>query len=412
MEPVTHLLTGACLARTGFHRRVAYATGAMAVAAEFPDIDTIWSLRGPVSGFEHHRGITHTFLGVPFEAGILLLAGFAWHAARQRRRASQTLQPAGKTGPRSRFGDVPVRWGALYGLLVLALLSHLLLDYTNNYGLRPFFPFNDRWYAASIVFIFDPLMFVLLLAGLLLPLLFRLVGREIGAKDQSMAGSGWARAALMGVLLLWGVRTFEHSRAIALADRTTLRAPESSAAVDAPPPEADIGTAEVQGKGSEALGAAEPARPLLQPLRALASPDPLSIFRWYTATDFGPADQLGVADSRVETLVPGRLLVKPAPTPALAAAERSELGRVYLDWSPMPFLSVGESVGDGTGGSMGDSGGPLADEGTRTVFFEDPRFMGDMPFLHRSGPPPLTGEVLLDSKGRVAAEGMDGRFGR
>ena len=45
MEPVTHLLTGACLARTGFHRRVAYATAAMTVAAEFPDIDTVWSLR-------------------------------------------------------------------------------------------------------------------------------------------------------------------------------------------------------------------------------------------------------------------------------------------------------------------------------------------------------------------------------
>ena len=60
MEPVTHILTGVCLARTGLNRRAAYATLTMAVAAEFPDIDTLWGLRGPVEGFAHHRGNTHT----------------------------------------------------------------------------------------------------------------------------------------------------------------------------------------------------------------------------------------------------------------------------------------------------------------------------------------------------------------
>ena len=34
----------------------------------------------------------------------------------------------------------------------------LLLDWTNNYGLRPFFPFNPRWYAGSFVFIAEPVM--------------------------------------------------------------------------------------------------------------------------------------------------------------------------------------------------------------------------------------------------------------
>ncbi len=150
MEPVTHMLTGACLARTGFHRRVRYATAAMVIAAEFPDIDTVWSLRGPISGFQHHRGITHTFLGLPFEAGLLLLGVFLWHRWRSRKGVHLS-------GNRTQQEQVAVRWGALYALILLALLSHLLLDYTNNYGLRPFFPFNERWYAASIVFIFDPL---------------------------------------------------------------------------------------------------------------------------------------------------------------------------------------------------------------------------------------------------------------
>lgn len=391
MEPVTHLLTGACLARTGFHRRVAYATLAMVVAAEFPDIDTVWSLRGPISGFEHHRGITHTFLGIPFEAALLVFGIFAWDQWRRR-------TPGGKTVTRKQATQPAVRWGALYALTLLALLSHLLLDYTNNYGLRPFFPFDGRWYAASIVFIFDPLLFLFLVGGLVMPSLFRLVGREIGARDQMMASSGWARAALIGVLLLWGIRAYEHGRAIAVAEQTTLRAPAAEALEDASP-----SRPEANGGGGNSVGEAPVAppqvRPLLRPLQVLASPDPLSVFRWYTATDFGPADQLGLADSRLGTVVPGRLLVKPSLTPTLEAAEGSRLGRLYLNWSPMPYLTV-----------LSDSSEAFGQR-TQTVRFQDPRFMGDTPILQRNGRPPLTGVVVLNPQGDVLAEGMDGRFG-
>ena len=83
MDPVTHVLTGAVLARTGFNRRAAYATLAMAAAAEFPDIDYVWSFFGPIVGLQHHRGITHTFLAVPFEA--LLITGIAYGVHRLRK---------------------------------------------------------------------------------------------------------------------------------------------------------------------------------------------------------------------------------------------------------------------------------------------------------------------------------------
>jgi inner membrane protein len=65
MEPVTHFLTGAVLSRAGFNRRTAYATLAMTLAAEAPDLDVLWAIRGPVASFQHHRGITHTFLRRP-----------------------------------------------------------------------------------------------------------------------------------------------------------------------------------------------------------------------------------------------------------------------------------------------------------------------------------------------------------
>ncbi len=226
MEPVTHLLTGACLSRTGLNRRAAYATLTMVVAAEFPDIDTLWSLRGPIEGFQHHRGITHTFLGLPFEAALIVAGVYMWHRWRVKRAGAHPVSVGAHPAVRPKpLTAAPVRWGVLYGLALVALLSHLLLDYTNNYGLRPFFPFNDRWYAASIVFIFDPLMFLLLLGALILPWIFGLVNAEVGAKKQPFRGRGWAIAALLGIVAWWGLREVEHQRALQMAMTQSLVAP-------------------------------------------------------------------------------------------------------------------------------------------------------------------------------------------
>lgn len=400
MEPVTHVLTGTCLARSGLNRRAAYATAGMAIAAEFPDIDTLWGLRGPVSGFEHHRGITHTLIGLPFEAGVILLGFMLYHWIRHR-----TLRPSGTQAPVSKATGsavAPLRWGKLYALLCLALLSHLVLDYTNNYGLRPFFPFNGRWYAGSIVFIFDPLIFVLLLAGLVLPALFGLIGREVGASRDRFRGRGWARAALAGVLILWSVRWVQHGKALVLAQAQSLRAPAASESALQPP-----ASGAQDQTPADSAPAPEDRRPLLEAQRSLVNPDPLSVFRWYTVTDFGPAYQLGVADSRLGTLLTGQILNKPQSGPEIQAAERSHLGRVYLDWSPMPILSLSDGAPEGFESSAGDRA-----VAGHTVTFRDPRFMGDVRWLESRRSPPLTGQVVLDSKDQVLGEAMDGHFGR
>src|ERR1700746_1825480 len=64
LQPITHFLTGACLARSGFNRKTALATATMALAAEAPDLDMLSNFKGPVFGFAHHRGFTHSFLGL------------------------------------------------------------------------------------------------------------------------------------------------------------------------------------------------------------------------------------------------------------------------------------------------------------------------------------------------------------
>ncbi|HZU42860.1 MAG TPA: metal-dependent hydrolase, partial [Terriglobales bacterium] len=77
MEPITHFLTGACMARAGLNHKSALATATLVIAAEAPDADMIGYLGGPVVGFAHHRGITHTFVGVPLVAAAVVLLMYA-----------------------------------------------------------------------------------------------------------------------------------------------------------------------------------------------------------------------------------------------------------------------------------------------------------------------------------------------
>ncbi len=410
MEPVTHLLTGGCLARTGFNRTAAYATLTMVVGAEFPDIDTLWSLRGPIDGFQHHRGITHTFLGLPFEAAFIVAGVYAWHRWRvyQERGNADAKEISGQRSAahspgfddrrraKKPLNAAPVRWGVLYGLAILALLSHLLLDYTNNYGLRPFFPFVDKWYAASIVFIFDPVMFAMLLGALTLPWVFGLVGSEVGAKRQAFPARGWAIAALLGVVGWWGLREVEHGQAIRMEMAQSVAAPDSGT---------EAASSEQQDKalpdvGQPDLLAGEAVPRYLQVQRALASPDPLSPFRWAGVMDFGPMYQLAEIDTGGSgTLTMGdSTYAKPGRSKAVLTAEESKLGRVYLDWSPMPIVDVvrPDAVFVGEGGDV-----------AKVVTFRDPRFMGG--WMHDAGRTALEGTVGLNAAGRVVRETMDGR---
>src|SRR5579883_1304930 len=69
-------------------------------------------------------------------------------------------------GRKTNIPDLPPRWGMLFGFAYIAGLSHILLDYTNNYGVRPFWPFWEKWYSWDIVFIAEPLLWLALTAGL------------------------------------------------------------------------------------------------------------------------------------------------------------------------------------------------------------------------------------------------------
>jgi len=112
--------------------------------------------------------------------------------------------------------DLPVLLGcgAAFLFAYLAGLTHILLDFTNNYGVRPFWPFWEKWYSWDIVFIVEPMILILLVAGLVLPAFFALINDEIGVRRKGPQGGLAALMALVGVVALWGVRDYEHRRAV------------------------------------------------------------------------------------------------------------------------------------------------------------------------------------------------------
>jgi inner membrane protein len=136
-------------------------------------------------------------------SGSLTAGGRRGVCARQAR-------PKPQNPPRPQAPQ-PIHWGWLYLTALLAALSHLLLDWTNNYGLRPFFPFNPRWYAGSFVFIAEPVLWALLLMAMIIPGCWGWRRRDRRA-PQAFRGRGWAIFALTGMVMLWGWRWAEQGR--------------------------------------------------------------------------------------------------------------------------------------------------------------------------------------------------------
>jgi inner membrane protein len=108
------------------------------IAANLPDVDIIFDFAGVPSYIEHHRGFTHSIIGIPVLS--LALAGAMYVFTRNFWRTF------------------------IVALLVMA--THPVLDYSNPYGLRPFLPFNGTWYYGDTLFILDPVIDLILLLGI------------------------------------------------------------------------------------------------------------------------------------------------------------------------------------------------------------------------------------------------------
>lgn len=164
MDNITHALAGALLAAATCQRvarspslpshtprslrTTAFTLGV--VLAELPDIDITYSGErmgiGPLGYLLHHRGHTHTVLFT------VLAALAAWGLALALRRELRA----------------PPFARSLLGLSMVASLSHIILDYTNNYGVHPWWPVDSRWIYGDAVFIVEPWLWIVALPPLVL----------------------------------------------------------------------------------------------------------------------------------------------------------------------------------------------------------------------------------------------------
>jgi inner membrane protein len=361
MEPVTHFLTGACIGRAGFNRKTAYATLAAVLAAETADLDILWSLAGPVEELKHHRGITHTFVAVPVVAGAVVGAVWLFDRWRRTRRAKAPEVSAPQK----------VQWAWLYLTAVVAALSHLLLDWTNNYGLRPFFPFNPRWYAGSFVFIAEPVLWALLVMALVMPWLLGLADREIGARKKAFRGRGWAIFALVGMVTVWCWRWAEHAHGMALIENMQVT--------------------------SEPL------------TRVALEPYPVNAYHWHAileTRDFYQTAEVNTWTGDIDTEPERDVMYKPKDTPAVEAAKQTPLGRVYLDWGTW---AVVRDLGPEPVAGMSPPVLPPQRRWT-TVEFSDLRFdYNVLPTLNTTARSALSGWVYIVDGHDDAGEAMGGR---
>jgi inner membrane protein len=147
LDNLTHSLVGLTAAKAGLERLSPGASLLCILAANSPDSDVAILLFGDRWDYlQHHRGITHAIIGTAFLALLLPLIFYGidrlW--ARVRRHP-----------PKVKFR----------GLLIASLIvsaTHPLLDWTNNYGVRPLLPWSPRWFYGDLVFIIDPFMWVVL----------------------------------------------------------------------------------------------------------------------------------------------------------------------------------------------------------------------------------------------------------
>ena len=369
------MLTGACISRAGFNRATAYSTATWVLASEFPDIDIAYYLRGSVEAFAHHRGWTHTFMAAPLNAAVVvggLYFFWRWRHSRNPETghapslSGNSGHPSGSADPEtghapslrkefvhtSDIANREPRWGLLLLFGVLASFVHILLDYVTAYGVRPFEPFSFQWYSYDIVSIIEPLWLIAMAAALALPFFFGLVSDEVGSHARGPRGRGWAIAALMFVLALWGYRDYQHRRALSALNS-------------------------VLYKGSTAM-------------RASAYPYMVNPFAWHGVVDTRDFYQTVEVNSRTGEMDDsdnGHTYYKPEETQVTLAAKKTRLGQIYLDWAVYPMI---ETLAESDGGWE--------------VRFYDLRYA----FPGRTSTV-LGGYVLLDKNLRVIEQGMGRR---
>jgi membrane-bound metal-dependent hydrolase YbcI (DUF457 family) len=145
MDTITHGIAGSLIGKGYFSEREGkVAVFAATLGAVFPDSDVIFQIfsRDPLAIIKYHRGITHSFLAMPFFA--LALAGLT----------RQFLPSLAKSVASLRDLRAP-SLGILTWIYSIGIASHILLDGMTSFGTRIWDPLSQRRVAWDWLFIID-----------------------------------------------------------------------------------------------------------------------------------------------------------------------------------------------------------------------------------------------------------------
>jgi inner membrane protein len=280
MDNLTHSLTGLMLSRAGLSRWYPRATLVLVIAANIPDIDFVAIVHGPLYYFENHRGITHSIAALPVMALLPVLLACA-------------------------IGRTMRGWAAAWAISMVGVASHLLLDWTNTYGIRLLLPFSSEWFHLDLINLFDLFVWAVLLLGCVAPMIGKLVSGEIGA--QSGSGRGLAIFALSFFLLYDFGRFLSHQRAVEILNSRVYRGGP--------------------------------------PLRTAAFPagavNPMEWQGWIERPEFVMHFDVNVLKEFDPTV--GTVIFKPALSPAMEAARQASPVALFLRFAQYPLWSVSPS---------------------------------------------------------------------
>ncbi len=158
MDPLTHALSGALLARATAPRAQTQQTQRFALplrtrvaagfaAAAFPDLDLALRLIDTMTYLNWHQGPTHSLIMLPLWA--LLLSHLFSH-----------------------FFHKQYSWQTFYLPVCLGIAIHIAGDLVTSYGLMLFAPFSTERFSLPLVFVIDPWFSLIIIAGLVFSFVF------------------------------------------------------------------------------------------------------------------------------------------------------------------------------------------------------------------------------------------------
>ncbi len=203
MEPVTHALTSLAFARAGQRRLPRFGTAMLIVSGIAPDLDYLSYFAGAHAFIRFHRTVLHSLAG-----SALMACALAGIFCALDRKYLRLVAVADKSFP-------PLAFRGALVVCAIGAAGHLLLDLASGVGVQLLWPFKTYWSAWDLVTNFDLWILLLLVAGLLLPLLFKLVNEEVGEHKRRTG----RLAGFVTLLLLagyFGMKANLHSQAVEL----------------------------------------------------------------------------------------------------------------------------------------------------------------------------------------------------